>query len=222
MDSLARRLEKAKVQKKEVLLQTYFQKEDVTQIAQEILGKFLFTEFQGLLTGGIITETEAYKGAEDKACHAYQNRRTKRTEVMFRAGGTAYVYLCYGIHHLFNIVTHQEGTPHAILIRSIFPTHGIETMLKRRNKTKLDKTLTSGPGSLSQALGIHTKHSGIPLRQNAIWLEDRGLIIEKKEILASPRIGIDYAGEDAHLPWRFYLPNTFFSHKIKGLRRISI
>ncbi|WP_420420878.1 DNA-3-methyladenine glycosylase [Simkania sp.] len=210
MDSFARRLETAKVQKQEVLPQTYFQKEDVTQIAQEILGKFLFTEFQGTLTGGVITETEAYKGAEDKACHAYQNRRTKRTEVMFGAGGTAYVYLCYGMHHLFNIVTHSEGTPHAILIRAIFPTHGIEKMLKRRKKNNLDKTLTAGPGSLSQALGIQTKHSGTSLTGPTIWLEDRGLLIEKKDILSSPRIGIDYAEEHALLPWRFHLPNNIF------------
>lgn len=157
------------------------------------------------MTGGIITETEAYKGAEDKACHAYQNRRTKRTEVMFNAGGVAYVYLCYGMHHLFNIVTHQEGTPHAILVRALFPTDGIETMLKRRNKTKLDKTLTTGPGSLSQALGIQTKHSGTPLTHPTIWIEDRGLVIEKEKILSSPRVGIDYAEEHALLPWRFHI-----------------
>ena len=111
----------------------------------------------------MIIETEAYAGPEDKASHAYGNRRTKRTEVMFHKGGVAYVYLCYGIHSLFNVVTNQEGTPHAVLIRAIQPEIGIETMLKRRGKTKLDNTLTNGPGSLAKALGIGLKHNGVKL-----------------------------------------------------------
>ena len=158
----------------------------------------------------MIIETEAYKGAEDKACHAYNNRRTKRTEVMFAPGGYAYVYFCYGMHHLFNIVTHKENTPHAILIRALKPTHGIETMLKRRKKTSINKTLTSGPATTAQALGIHTIHSGLKLTGSQIWLEDRGVIIPKTQIQATPRIGIDYAEEDRMLPYRFlYTPECY-------------
>lgn len=158
----------------------------------------------------MIIETEAYKGAEDKACHAYNNRRTLRTDVMFGPGGIAYIYLCYGIHHLFNIVTNTEGTPHAILIRSIFPTHGIDKMLIRRKKSKQDKSLTAGPGSLTQALGIQKKHNGISLQGPKIWLEDYSLDIKKTHIVSTPRIGIDYAEEHAALPWRFLLAiNTF-------------
>lgn len=153
----------------------------------------------------MIIETEAYKGAEDKACHAYNNRRTKRTEVMFAPGGLAYVYLCYGMHHLFNIVTHKKNTPHAILIRAIQPTHGIETMLERRKKKMGDKALTSGPATTTQALGIHTNHSGTDLTQSKIWVEDRGKIISKNQIIATPRIGIDYAEEDRTLPYRFLI-----------------
>lgn len=159
------------------------------------------TSFDGNLTGGMIIEVEAYKGAEDKACHAYKNRRTKRTEAMFASGGHAYVYFCYGIHHLFNIVTHKENTPHAILIRALKPTHGIETMIKRRKK----KNLTDGPATLTQALGIHTSHTGLSLTSNEIWLEDRGITIPKNQIIATPRIGIDYAEEDRMLPYRFLI-----------------
>ena len=195
---------------KKVLPLSFFQKEEVIEIAQKILGKFLFTHFDSKLTGGIIVETEGYKGAEDKACHAYKNRRTKRTEVMFGPGGIAYVYLCYGMHHLFNIVTHTEGHPHAVLVRAIYPTHGIDTMLKRRKKEAQDQTLCSGPGSLTEALGIRTCHSGISLDGPEIWLEDRGLTIDKNAIFASPRIGIDYAEEHALLPWRFCLQNNVF------------
>lgn len=156
----------------------------------------------------MIIETEAYKGAEDQACHAYNNRRTKRTEVMFSPGGVAYVYFCYGMHHLFNIVTHKENIPHAILIRALKPTHGIETMLKRRKKASIDKTLSNGPATTTQALGIHTNHSGLDLTGDQIWLEDHGISIPKIQILATPRIGIDYAGKDKDLPYRFLIKRT--------------
>lgn len=178
---------------------SFYQEEETVEIAKALLGKSLFTCFDGKLTGGIITETEAYLGAEDKACHAYNNRRTKRTEVMFAPGGVAYVYLCYGMHHLFNIVTHKEGTPHAILIRALKPTHGIETMQKRRGK----HNLTDGPATLTQALGIRTNHTGLPLNGEHIWLENHPQ--ESFSIKATPRIGIDYAEEDKDLPYRFVI-----------------
>lgn len=184
---------------------TYFQQEDTVALARALLGKYLFSCIgpEGMVTGGMIIETEAYCGAEDKACHAYNNRRTKRTETMFSAGGVAYVYFCYGMHHLLNIVSHRKDVPHAILVRAIVPEVGIELMLKRRKKEKVTRTLTSGPGSLCQALGITKEHDRIFLDGDQIWLEDRGVVIPDQQIQATPRIGIDYAEEDAENPWRF-------------------
>ncbi len=122
---------------------------------------------------------------------------------MFKAGGVSYVYLCYGIHSLFNVITNVEGIPHAVLIRAIEPAEGIECMLRRRKKTKSNSQLTSGPGTLTQALGITVEHSGLLLRGPQIWIEDRGVSVNAKDIIASPRAGVDYAAEDALLPWRF-------------------
>jgi len=184
---------------------SFYIKDDVVKIARELLGKYLFTHFNGILTGGIITETEAYAGITDKASHAYDDKRTKRTEIMYYKGGTAYVYLCYGIHSLFNIVTNAENIPHAVLIRGIFPTLGEEIILKRVNKKKLSKEVTNGPGKVSKALGIHFSHSGLSLSGDKIWLEDKGIKIAKNEIKITKRIGIDYAGDDVKLPYRFIL-----------------
>ena len=184
---------------------SFYQNEDVVSLAKNLLGKKLCTNFHGQFTSGIITETEAYAGVTDKASHAFGGRKTERTKTMFEEGGTAYVYLCYGIHHLFNIVTNKKGIPHAILIRAIQPVDGIETMMERRKKYKLDKTFSGGPGTVSQALGIHVKHSGEVLTGKEIWVEETGIVIPKKEIIAGPRIGVDYAGEDAKLPYRFYV-----------------
>ncbi len=187
---------------------SFYQQDDVVAISQQLLGKYLFTYFDHVLTGGMIIETEAYRAPEDQASHAYGLRRTKRTEVMYQAGGVCYVYLCYGIHSLFNVITNQEGIPHAILIRAIQPLVGIETMLNRRNKQKVDKTLIQGPGALSQALGITLNANGLSLLGSQIWIEDRGVQINENEIVTSPRVGVDYAGEDALLPWRFRIKNS--------------
>lgn len=184
----------------------FYQRTDVIQIAKELLGKYLFTRFDNITTGGIITETEAYNGIVDKASHAYGNRYTTRTAVMYKEGGTAYVYLCYGIHSLFNVVTNTKGVPHAVLIRGIIPTHGINEILKRRNKQELSKQITNGPGTVSQALGIHYSHSGLSLSGNQIWIEDRGVKINSVKV--TPRIGVEYAAEDALLPYRFIASNV--------------
>ena len=186
----------------------FYQREDVLTISQELLGKVLYTNFEGQLTSGIIVETEAYAGVTDKASHAYGGRRTKRTESMYAHGGSAYVYLCYGIHHLFNIVTNKENIPHAVLIRAIQPRDGIEIMLQRRNKKKVDQSLTAGPGSLTRALGITVKDSGTFLMDNLIWLEDQNINYTNQDILASPRVGVQYAGKDAQNPWRFQVENS--------------
>ena len=185
----------------------FYQREDVLLISRELLGKVLCTNFHGKLTSGIIVETVAYAGVTDKASHAYGGRRTKRTETMYAKGGSAYVYLCYGIHHLFNIVTNKENIPHAVLIRAIQPWNGIEIMLQRRNKKKVDHSLTAGPGSLTRALGITVKDLGTLLMDNLIWLEDQNINYTNQDILSSPRIGVHYAGKDAQKPWRFQIEN---------------
>jgi DNA-3-methyladenine glycosylase len=186
-----------------MLSEDFYKREDVLAISQQLLGKFLCTHIEGVTTCGMIIETEAYKGAEDRACHAWNNLRTKRTEVMFWEGGVSYVYLCYGIHNLFNVVTNQYGTPHAILVRALKPIDGIEIMHARRGKKSDLTKLTNGPGSLAQALGITTEHNGLSLQGPAIWIEDRLHIVDESQISARPRIGVDYAGKDALLPWRF-------------------
>lgn len=185
---------------KNLLPLEFYLRDDVVQISQDLLGKYLFTSIDGVLTGGQITETEAYRGPEDKASHAYKGRRTARTEVMFHKGGICYAYLCYGIHFLLNIVTNQENIPHAVLIRAVKPTHGIETMLKRREKNKLNHHLTNGPGSVAQALGINAAFNGTSCKGSMIWIEEGP---SPQKITIGPRVGIDYAGEDAALPWRF-------------------
>ena len=157
---------------------------------------------------------EAYNGIIDKASHAFAGRRTARNEIMYAEGGFAYVYLCYGIHHLFNVVTNSKDTPHAILVRSLEPVKGITDMLLRTGKKQVDNTLTKGPGNVSKALGIHTTDSGTLLTGKSIFLADDGFNYSKNEIFTSPRIGVDYAGKDALLPYRFYIKgNPFVSGK---------
>lgn len=192
----------------------FYLREDVLQVAKELLGKVLVTKLDGEITSGRIVETEAYAGIIDKASHAWKGRRTNRTEIMYSSGGTAYVYLCYGIHHLFNVVTNKIDVPHAILIRAVEPLKGINIMLERTKKSTADFTLTRGPGNVSKALGIFTKHSGMSLRSDELFIGDDGFKMNKKELLATPRIGVDYAGEDASLPYRFIIKdNPYVSGK---------
>lgn len=192
----------------------FYQRKDVLKVAKELLGKVLLTTFDGVETSGRIVEVEAYAGAGDRASHAYGGRRTKRNEIMYGEGGFAYVYLCYGIHHLFNVVTHQKDTPHAVLVRSLEPLAGVDTMLLRTGKKVPDHTLTRGPGNLSKALGIHVSHSGLLLNENDIVIADDGFRYKPSAIAASPRIGVDYAGDDALLPYRFYIKgNPYVSGK---------
>ncbi len=198
---------------------SFYQRSDVVQIARELLGKVIITEKAGITTSAMITETEAYAGVTDKASHAWGGRRTQRTEVMYAAGGVAYVYLCYGIHHLFNVVTYKEDIPHAVLIRAAAPLEGTDKMLERRGHERLTPALTAGPGSMSMALGIYTSDSGVWLQGAAIRLEDRGIIIPEHEIVATPRIGVAYAGEDAYLPYRFYIKGNPYVSKGKYLKQ---
>ena len=186
----------------------FYARKDVVKIAKELLGKIIITYFEKQLTAARITETEAYNGAVDKASHAYKNRRTKRTEIMYANGGTAYVYLCYGIHHLFNVVTNIKDVPHAVLIRAAEPVIGIDAMLMRTYKKKLDYTLTTGPGNVSKALGIYTHHTGNDLQSEDFFISDDGYKLLAKNIISTKRIGVDYAAEDALLPYRFFIKDT--------------
>ena len=183
---------------------SYFQSNDVVYLARDLLGKSLFTKINGQLTGGIITESEAYAGISDRASHAYGGRRTNRTEVMYQKGGISYVYLCYGMHYLFNIVTGEKDIPNAVLIRGIYPTTGVDIILKRRKNVKFN-ALANGPGKLSSCLDISLKQNATPLNGKSVWIEDIPLKEFETNIRIDKRIGIDYAGEDALLPYRFIL-----------------
>ena len=182
-------------------------------LSQALLGKLLVTRFESHLTTGMIVETEAYRAPDDKACHAHLNRFTQRTQVMFAQGGTAYIYLCYGIHHLFNVVTNVEDKADAILIRAIQPIDGKKMMLQRRDMQNVNPSLTAGPGRLTQALGISTDLDGTVLTENSIWIEDRNIDFSTPSLIATKRVGVDYAGEDAKLPWRFYPQKSIWVSK---------
>lgn len=196
--------------------ESFYLKRDVVRLARELLGRILVTEINGIRTAGMIVETEAYAGPVDRASHAFGGRRTARTEVMYSHGGVAYVYLCYGIHHLFNVVTNVRDTPHAILIRAIEPLEGIDEMMKRRGKNKLTPSLTAGPGALSMALGISTSHTGASLQGPEIFIEE-GIKINKKDIVAATRVGVAYAQEHALLPYRFFIRGNKYVSKGKGV-----
>ena len=192
---------------------SFYQLQDVNELAVRLLGKQLYTFIDGELTGGTIVETEAYNGIEDKASHAYGGRFTDRTKIMYEDGGASYVYLCYGIHHLFNVVTAPKGTPHAVLIRGLEPITGVNVMLRRRNMSAVKPNITAGPGALSKAMGIDKKLNAKDLCGEEIWIEDQGVIINSKDIVAAPRVGVDYAGDHALLPWRYYIKGNRFVSK---------
>ncbi len=183
----------------------YFLHPDVLFLAKDLLGKYVFTQIDGQIAGGMIIETEAYRGTEDRASHAFGGRRTKRNEMMYAAGGVAYIYLCYGMHYMLNFVSNERDIPDAILIRAILPTHGEELMLKRTGKKQCVPEITNGPGKVCKALGITMSENGLSLFGDTIWLEDRGTIVSQQQIKATPRIGVAYAQEDALLPYRFIL-----------------
>lgn len=199
-----------------VLTLDFYKREDTTQIAKDLLGMHLVTNFNGEKTIGRIVETEAYKAPEDKACHAYNNRRTKRTETMFLLGGSAYIYLCYGIHHLFNVVTGPENAAHAVLIRALEPVEGIDIMLRRRKMAILKPQLSAGPGVMSMAMGLNRSMDATSLLGDQfIWIEEVNNRLTEDEIVCSPRIGVDYAEECAAWPWRFHIKNNTWVSKTR-------
>lgn len=189
------------------LTKDFYTRGNVVKIARDLLGKVLYTNVDGVVTGGIIVETEAYSWKE-RGCHAYNNRKTQRNAIMFEEGGFTYVYLCYGIHYLFNVVTNIEGVADAVLIRAIEPFSGAPVMMLRRGSVSNKYHLSSGPGKLSRALGIDRTLNGKSLLDTEVWIEDVGKKIIAKDVVVGPRIGIDYAGEDALLPWRFSIRNN--------------
>lgn len=193
----------------------YYQNPDVILLAQDLLGKVLFTKKSGEITAGIITETEAYFGEDDKASHAYGGRQTPRTEAMYQPGGFSYIYLCYGIHHLFNIVVSREDDPKSVLVRSVEPFQGLPEIEARRNRPSTDRAVSSGPGSVCKALGIDMTFNKKSLTGEEIWIEDVGQRYSTDDIEATPRIGVDYAGKHALLPLRFYLKNNRYVSKGK-------
>lgn len=194
------------------LPESFYERKNVVRIARELLGKGLFTHVNHVVTGGMIVETEAYSWTE-KGCHAFGGKMTARNATMFGKGGHAYVYLCYGMHNLFNVVTNTEDVAEAVLVRALEPVAGMEEMKRRRGELKNPYHLTSGPGKLTRALGIDRTFNGKYLLNTDVWIEDLGVIVKNKDIIASKRIGIDYAGEDALLPWRFTIKNNAWISK---------
>lgn len=184
-----------------VLSESFYVRSDVTRIAKDLVGKVLVSTINGQTTSGLIVETEAYSYRE-RGCHAFNSQMTNRNQVMFGAGGHAYVYLCYGVHHLFNVVTNVPGKAEAVLIRALQPLTG-EPVMMTRMKAVNQSRITSGPGKLTKALGIDRTLNGANLRSSELWIE-MGEKVPLKSIVATTRIGIDYAGKDARLPWRFY------------------
>jgi len=194
----------------------FYKRKNVIAIAKELVGKIVVTKFDGLTTSGRIVEAEAYVAMIDKASHAFGGRRTAKNEHMYASPGTAYVYICYGMHQMFNIVTNEKDVPDAVLIRAVEPLEGINIMLQRTGKEKLDFTLTKGPGNVGKALGIFKKHSGLHLRDDEIYLADDGFELKENQIGISGRIGVASAGADALLPYRFYIRgNKYVSGKNK-------
>lgn len=201
------------------LSDSYYQQNDVVDISRDLLGKTLFSRIDGQLTAGIIVETEAYRGPEDLGSHAYNHKRTPRNEIMYAEGGVVYMYICYGIHNMLNFVTGIHGVSHAVLIRAVEPTIGIELMRSRRRIEKDDKRLCKGPGALAQAFGLNKTHNAISLQSNVIWVEDHGLTLPPENIVACPRIGLNIAEPYKSINWRFYIKgNKYVSRPLSAIK----
>ncbi len=194
----------------------FYTRNNVLTVARQLLGQVLVVlEPTGERTAGTIVETEAYRGPEDRASHAFGGRRTTRTETMYRVGGTAYVFFVYGMYYHFNVVTNVADVPHAVLIRAIEPVEGIERMRERR-AGQPDHAMANGPGKLCIALGIDRSFDRADLLGNRVWIERGEQRIAPADIASGPRIGVDYAGEWAQKPWRFWVRgNRYISRREK-------
>lgn len=189
----------------------FYLSSDVVSVARQLLGKYVVTETDGIVSEGMIVETEAYRAPDDKACHAYGNRYTDRTKTMFEEGGTAYIYTCYGIHPMFNVVTGAAGMAHAILIRAVSLSGPTEHYTNRRRISKFSPVLANGPGKLAVALGINKTMDGLKiyLDDSPLRIEDRSVVIDDGDIISSCRVGMSiHTGPSAHRPWRFYIKNN--------------
>ena len=199
------------------ILSQEFYNRDTVEVAKDLLGKYMVRRLNDKFLVGRITETEAYIGRCDKACHAYNYRHTERTDPLFMAPGHAYIYLIYGMYHCLNFVTEPEGEPAAVLIRSVEPVHGIDTIRQLRFG---DKPLTpyrlknflNGPGKVCAGFMLTRAENRCSLLSDVLFLcdspADVGLPcpdLPKETMRSSPRIGIDYAEEARDFPWRFYL-----------------
>ena len=192
------------------LTHEFFQIDAVT-LAKSLLGKVLVHDTQEGMTSGIIVETEAYIGPEDKAAHTYNNRRTQRTEIVYHSGGCAYVYLVYGLHSCLNVTANITGKPECVLLRALEPVDGIDLM-KFRRKTSRIEALCSGPGKLCSAMGITRTQNGLDLTGEELYIAEGNY--RDIEIVSSPRIGIDYAGEWRDKLLRFYIDgNEYVSRR---------
>ena len=197
------------------LARARYMRADVVAVARRLLGSLLVAPARdGRRVSGIIVETEAYRGPEDRASHAYGGRRTRRTETMYAPGGTAYVYFVYGMYHQFNVVTNVADVPHAVLVRALEPVEGVELMRRRRGGAA-PVDLTSGPGKLCIALGIDRRLDGADLCGDRVWIEE-GPRVHPAAIACGPRVGIDYAGNWAGRPWRFWLRGNPFVSRPPG------
>ncbi len=189
-----------------VIPKNYYQNPDTLYLAKDLLGKTLFTHFKQQLCSAKIIETEAYIAPDDRGSHAYNNLRTKRTETMFGEGGRAYIYLCYGIHSMVNVVTGPKESAHAVLIRAVEPLSNFSAMKSRVKTKKKDILLGSGPGNVCKSMGITTQHNNLEFfTKENIWIEDNNITIDNSQIIESPRVGIAYAKEWANRNWRFYI-----------------
>ncbi|MBD0372578.1 MAG: DNA-3-methyladenine glycosylase [Pyrinomonadaceae bacterium] len=200
---------KSRVSVGKKLAREFYTRSDTLRVARELLGKRLVVPSltDGVRVSGIIVETEAYMGPEDKGAHSYNNRRTPRTEVMFSAGGVAYVYFIYGMYYQFNVVVNKRDVPHAVLVRAAEPEEGLEVMRERR-PGKRDTEIASGPGKLTIAFGLDRSYNGADLTGERVWIEDVGRRLRASEIAYGPRIGIDYAEEFVDRPWRFWIKDN--------------
>jgi len=194
----------------------FYQRADVLTVARELLGKHVFTRLDGELTGGRIVETEAYRHEGDPSITLHLQRKKQQAEALYQPGGHAYLYTVYRVHTLFNITVNDAAHPDAVLIRAIEPLAGIDVMQRRRGLAKVARNLTAGPGVLSQALGLTPALNGELVTGPLIWFEDTGEVITDENVLASSRVGLEYAGEEAvALPWRFRVKDSKWTSPAK-------
>lgn len=196
------------------LKRSFYTNPDTVGVARALLGKKLVTHIDGKRAAGIICETEAYCGTADRGCHAYGGRFTDRTRIMYAEGGVSYVYICYGIHHLFNVVTHVSGEPHAVLIRAIEVVEGLPHIYKRRGSDIAHAALGAGPGLVSRCLGLTTKHNGLSLDGDTVLIEDAPEV-PSQMVLSSARVGMNFSGPYKTIPWRFRILDSPFTSKAR-------